>query len=103
MLNRHIVRPYSVSLSLVFIITATSLTILFSILDQTGWAAVINCPSTPTDCNGTSGDDIMLGNYSGSFMHGLAGNDYMLGFGGPNYMWGDDGNDILLGSGVTTV
>jgi len=79
-------------------ITGVAVILLFS-LDQTSWAAVINCPPTPTVCNGTSGDDIMFASLSGSFMHGLAGNDYILASGtNPNYIWGDDGNDILFGA-----
>jgi Ca2+-binding RTX toxin-like protein len=75
-------------------------TIFFLQLDQTGWAAVINCPATPFTCNGTSGDDIIFAYYpSGNFIHGLAGNDYILGTGtNPNYLFGDEGNDILIGS-----
>jgi len=76
-------------------------TVLLSV-HQTGSAAVIQCPETTEVCNGTPGDDEILGPYTvQSYIHGLGGNDYIIGYGsatGGNFIFGDDGNDILIGA-----
>lgn len=79
---------------------AISATILLSI-HQTGLAAIIQCPETTDVCNGTPGDDEILGPYTvEGYIHGLGGNDYIIGYGTittSNYIFGDDGNDTLIG------
>lgn len=83
---------------LISLITAVSVTTLFSLVDQTGWAAVITCPAGAALCNGTEGDDIITGTTDGAVIRGLGGNDYIKGdYYGFNYIYGDDGNDILIG------
>ena len=78
MFNAYIDRLFRADFRLALLMTTVSVTILFSFLDQTGWAAVIHCSATITVCNGTSGDDIIFASFpSGSFIHGLAGNDYI--------------------------
>jgi Ca2+-binding RTX toxin-like protein len=93
-------RLFAPNLRLVSLMVVVAVTFLFSLLEQTSWAAVIKCPATSAVCNGTSGDDIIFAADSGgSPIHGLAGNDYIIGSGiKPNYIWGEDGNDILVGS-----
>jgi len=84
------------------IISAVAVTVLMLHLDQTGWAAVIDCPETTEVCNGTPGDDIIYGPYTvEGYIHGLAGNDYIIGYGSAktgNYIFGDNGSDILIGA-----
>jgi Ca2+-binding RTX toxin-like protein len=77
-------------------------TILVTLLDQTTWAAVINCPPStwPAACNGTSGDDVIYGQYGpDAIIHGLQGNDYIIGhYAAPHsIISGDEGNDTLIG------
>ena len=100
-LDTFVKRPSGSHLRVIPLITAVTLTILYSILVQTSWAAVIHCPDTTAVCNGTSGDDIIIGPYStGGTIHGLAGNDYIIGSlssDAPNYIWGENGNDIIIG------
>ena len=83
------------------IISAVAVTILIFHLDQTGWAAVIQCPETTAVCNGTPGDDEILGPYTvQGYIHGLGGNDYIIGYGSAtsgNFIFGDNGSDILIG------
>jgi Ca2+-binding RTX toxin-like protein len=93
--NKHIFRS---NFKLISLITAVSVTTLFSLGDQTGWAAVIYCPVGAALCNGTRDDDIITGNTDGAIIQGLAGNDYIVGdYDGINYIYGGDGNDILIG------
>ena len=93
-----IMKRVDLDLTLVSLMTTVAVTILFSLLDQTGWASVIYCP-TSAICNGTNGDDVIIGTSSTySLIHGLGGNDYIKGSANvPNYLFGDDGNDILIG------
>lgn len=79
--------------------TALTAAMLYTLSYQTGWAAVIYCPPTPTNCMGTSGDDIIIGAASQPFnsIIGLGGNDYIQGRGDSNWLFGGDGNDILVG------
>lgn len=78
---------------------AVGITILFLHPDQTSWAAVVHCPTTTLECNGTPVDDIIFGNSGINIIHGLAGNDYLFGSGySTDYIYGDDGNDIIIGS-----
>jgi Ca2+-binding RTX toxin-like protein len=80
------------------LMTAASLTISFS-LEQTTWADTIVCSGAVLTCNGTSGDDIILGAGPVNIIHGLGGNDYITGNGpGEDYLYGDDGNDVLYGT-----
>lgn len=89
------------NLKQISLMSAVGITILFLHLDQTSWAAFIYCPATTGTCNGTTGDDVMIGAWGAAFIfHGLAGNDYIVahGFADKNsYIYGDDGNDILIG------
>ncbi len=79
--------------------SAVGVTILFLHPDQISWAAVILCPTTTLDCNGTTADDIIFGNSGTNIIHGLAGNDHLFGSGySTDYIYGDDGNDVIIGS-----
>jgi Ca2+-binding RTX toxin-like protein len=84
------------------LISTIAAIVLISVLQfvvQSGWAAVIECPTTILECNGTTADDIIFGNSGTNVIHGLAGNDYIFGSGySSDYIFGDDGNDVLLGS-----
>lgn len=73
LLKENLFGPY---LRPILILSTLSVTILFSIIGQTSWAAVIQCATNGTMCNGTSGDDLMVG---GNLVHGLGGNDYIIG------------------------
>jgi Ca2+-binding RTX toxin-like protein len=82
-------------------------TILFIFPDQMGWAAYISCPNSPNLCNGTSGDDFIVGaGFERNYIRGLGGNDVIIvgcftcEF---NNIFGDDGDDILLGARGTDV
>jgi Ca2+-binding RTX toxin-like protein len=91
---------YGSKLKFISLMTAAFLTITFS-LDQTGWAAtIIACSGTVEACNGTSGDDIIIGGGSPrNIIHGLGGNDWIVGNGpAADLIFGDDGNDILYGT-----
>jgi hypothetical protein len=92
-------RFYDSKLKFISLMTAVFITITFS-LDQTGWAAFIACSETVEACNGTSGDDIIIGGSSPrNIIHGLAGNDLIVGNGpAADIIFGDDGNDILYGT-----
>ena len=82
---------------LVALLTIIGITLLTQNL---GWAALIFCTST-SECNGTSGNDVIYGHVNGNIIHGLGGNDYIIGSAtstSPNYIYGDDGNDRLIGS-----
>jgi Ca2+-binding RTX toxin-like protein len=77
-------------------------TILFMFPDQIGWAAYVSCPNSPNLCNGTPGDDFIVGaGFERNYIRGLAGNDviivgcYTCEF---NNIFGDDGDDLLLGA-----
>jgi Ca2+-binding RTX toxin-like protein len=50
-----------------------------------------------SDQNGTSGDDLLVGNDDADTLHGAGGNDRLLGRAGADSLFGDDGNDILDG------
>jgi Ca2+-binding RTX toxin-like protein len=78
---------------------ALAAAMLYTLSYQTGWAAVIYCPASPTNCMGTSEDDIIIGAASQPFnsILGLGGNDYIQGRGDSNWLFGGDGNDILVG------
>ena len=94
--------PFVTDLSLVSLMVILAVIFLFTISDQTGRAAVINCPpmNYPAVCNGTSGDDIIYGQYAPDAMvHGLEGNDYIMGHlsSTHSYIYGDEGNDTLIG------
>ena len=65
-------------------------------LGQQQGVASISCPGT-TLCNGTAGDDVMIGDTANNNMHGLGGNDQMHGLAGNDMMFGDAGNDVVLG------
>ena len=93
--NKDIFRS---NFKLISLITAVSVTMLFSLVDQTSWAAVINCPPGAAQCNGTADDDIITATTDGTIIHGLGGNDYITGaWSGINNIFGEDGNDILIG------
>ena len=80
---------------LITLMSAVGVTILFLHPDQISWAAVILCPTTTLDCNGTTADDIIFGNSGTNIIHGLAGNDHLFGSGySTDYIYGDDGNDV---------
>ena len=84
---------------LITLMSAVGVTILFLHPDQTSWAAVIECPTTTLECNGTTANDIIFGNSGTNIIHGLAGNDYLFGSGySTDYIYGDDGNDVIIGS-----
>lgn len=65
-------------------------------LSQQYVVASISCTGTST-CNGTAGDDVMIGDSANNVMNGLGGNDQMHGMAGDDTMHGNDGNDIVLG------
>ena len=91
-------RFFSSKVKLISLITAVSVTFLFS-FGQTGWAAIISCDPNVLICNGTAGDDIIFGSGPTNVIHGLGGNDKITGNGpGEDYMYGEDGNDVLYGT-----
>jgi Ca2+-binding RTX toxin-like protein len=88
------------NVKLILLMTALTAAMLYTLSCQTGWAAVIYCPNTPTSCIGTSGDDIIIGSASQPFnsIEGLGGNDYIQARTvGSSWVFGGDGNDILVG------
>ena len=88
---------FSSNFKLISLLTAVSVTMLFSLVDQTGWAAVIECPHGVAICNGTDEDDLITGTTDDAVIHGLGGNDYIIGWALNNFIYGDDGNDTLIG------
>ncbi len=48
-------------------------------------------------CNGTEGDDCMIGNSSANFFQGLGGNDFIIVGGGNDFVFGGDGEDQIFG------
>jgi Hemolysin-type calcium-binding repeat (2 copies). len=82
-------------------VVGLAVAIFYTLPDQTSWAAFIYCPATTGICNGTTGDDIIVGAHGAGFVfHGLAGNDYIVANGFPDknsYLYGEEGNDILIG------
>ena len=72
------------------------------------------CPTSPCDdavvtddctvnhvrhqpCQGTAGDDVIVGTPTGDVIRGGGGNDRIVGRGGDDLLCGEDGADILLG------
>lgn len=94
-------RFFTSNLKHISLMLAVAATAIFFHLDQTGWADVIQCPETTAVCNGTLGDDKILGPYTvQGYIHGLGGNDYIIGYGSAirgNFIFGDNGSDILIG------
>jgi serralysin len=83
---------------LISLIPTVAVILLLS-LYQASWASLIVCTSTSIQCNGTSGDDLIIASHIGNIIHGLGGNDYIQGGGlKGNYIYGDDGDDRLIGS-----
>jgi len=81
MFNVDMKRLYKSELRLLSFTVAVTVTILYTVPDQTSWAAIITCPSGATVCNGTSADDIIVGTTAHALIHGLGGNDYIVGIG----------------------
>ena len=89
---------FRLNFKLISLITTVSVTMLFSLVDQTVWGAVIICPVGVAVCNGTAADDIIRGTTGDALIQGLGGNDFIRGYlYGNNYIFGDDGDDILIG------
>jgi Ca2+-binding RTX toxin-like protein len=58
----------------------------------------IICPLTPPfNCDGTNGDDIIIGSPVGDTIRGFEGNDKIQGNGNPDVVFGGPGNDIISG------
>ena len=51
----------------------------------------------PFNCDGTNGDDIIIGSPVGDTIRGFEGNDKIQGNGNPDVVFGGPGNDIISG------
>lgn len=88
----------------IVLLVVSALFFVFSV-NQTGWAAIINCANI-SSCNGTSSDDIIIDNSvnGGAFVHAGEGNDIIIG--NPayqSYLYGGPGNDTIIGGAKNDV
>jgi Ca2+-binding RTX toxin-like protein len=91
-------RLYKSEFKLVPFTLAITVIILYIVPDQTSWAAIIDCPTGASLCNGTPSDDVIIGTNPNAIIHGLDGNVYIIGDDWrATDMYGDNGVEILIG------
>ena len=98
---------FSLCLLFAFLRPELSIICLGIITQNVGWAATtIECPISKSNCAGTSGDDIIVGNSKNNAIVGhdgndvinaTAGDDDICGGNGDDKINGGDGDDRLLG------
>ena len=76
-----------------FIIMVLSLPAVVSAV----FADIITCASEVKVCDGTSGDDVIIGNKLNNIIRGLNGSDTLIGLEGNDNISGGERYDVLIG------